>query len=63
MNPGFRAEVLGLADEYALVGPISDLYDNILKADFKVRVKYCHYAVVKRIIVSTTSELSKMCLN
>ena len=36
VNPNLRVEVLALAEEYALVGPISDLYENILRADFKI---------------------------
>ena len=36
VNPNLREEVLALAEEYALVGPISDLYENILRADFKI---------------------------
>ena len=32
--PLLRSEVLSLATENALVGPILELYDNILAADF-----------------------------
>ena len=35
MQPNFRQDILALSDEYALVGPLSDLYENIIKLDFK----------------------------
>ncbi|XP_023344467.1 thyroid adenoma-associated protein [Eurytemora carolleeae] len=35
INPRFREEILELVEEYALVGPITDLYENIIKADYR----------------------------
>ncbi len=33
--PQLLTETLGLSSEYALIGHINDLYDNILAADFQ----------------------------
>lgn len=35
VNPRFREEILQMAEEYALVGPLTDLYENLVRADFR----------------------------
>jgi hypothetical protein len=57
--PLLLTETLGLSSEYALIGHINDLYDNILAADFqnnKVR-KDNFFAVGSGLSVSVVNEI------
>ena len=62
-----------MSDEYALVGPITDLYDNIIKVDFKKNkdnpkawYKESVHPLVKQLMVSEnlgSTQLAKTLLN